>query len=1108
MTLQSTQYTQIVDLISEGEIEGLVNGEQSIFLDNTPLRDSSNRLNFQGVEVDATAKGTQAQSPLKYGDTISEERTVGVTVDAANPVVRTIADNNVDAVRITLQFPVLYTSNGSKGAKVQLQISRRYSGGSYVVVHDDIVNGKSLDPYNRDYQIDLDGAFPVDIKITRITADSAVATTQDKFNWASYTKIIYGRLRYPNSAVIGLRLDAKQIGSIPKRSYRIRGIKVSIPDGVTVDPGTGRIVYPAGFVWAGNFNATKQWTNDPAWVLWDLLVNSRYGFGDHIQASQLDKWSFFTASQYCSALVPDGLGGTEPRFSCNVNIQSGDDAYKLISDMCSVFRAMPYWSEGALSIAQDAPDTVAHLFTLANVTQDGFSYQGSSLKGRPTVAIVSYFDMDTRDIAQEVIEDQDGIQRYGIQTAEIQAFACTSRGQAHRLGEWLLYSNRYETEVITFSASIDAGVVLAPGQIIEVSDPTRSGQRRGGRITTATTTAITVDNATGLVLGTSPTLSVILPDGTVESKTVSSIVGSVITVSSAYSTAPNANSIWLYQTEDLEASTWRIVSIAESEQAVYTISAVAYNSSKYDYIERDVPLQFRDITNLNEVPAAPGGLTLQERVFESNGIVLARLQVAWSAVAGIDIYRVRWRVDDGNWVETDQETVAYDIDIAVAGLYQVEVYSVDPVNRRLSATAAIGSVEAVGKTAAPASPTGLSLVAIDEASAVISWDRSAELDVILNGKVLIRHQPVLTGAAWESAQEIVAAAAGGQTQKQVPLLEGTYLLKFEDDTGNRSVTAASIIVDLPTPLPRLLVQTYTHPPFTGTFVDTFFFEAVTGDGLSIANETYVDDMALDGDWDALESIDNIGGALETGEYLFDQTLDLNQIYDINLRRELEFYTFIAGALWDDKTGDIDTWGTIDDLGDRTNALMYVRSTTDNPSGTPTWSAWREFANATVHGRGFQFKVVLTTSDATQVPVVTSASVTVEMQQRAEISDMHDTLNTAAEIQAGRDYTIVSAGTTNFTLIGAANNNPGTKFTATGPGTGTGTVAGPFLIDFVDNFYQSPTMGITIFDAESGDYFTLDTLSRTGVDLVIHDKNDKPAVRDFQYTAVGYGKEII
>jgi hypothetical protein len=318
---------------------------------------------------------------------------------------------------------------------------------------------------------------------------------------------------------------------------------------------------------------------------------------------------------------------------------------------------------------------------------------------------------------------------------------------------------------------------------------------------------------------------------------------------------------------------------------------------------------------------------------------------------------------------------------------------------------------------------------------------------------------VLTGATWENGQEIVAAAAGGQTQKQVPLLEGTYMLKFEDDTGNRSVTASAIVVDLPTPLPRLTVQTYTHPPFDGAFADTFFFEAATGDGLSIANETYVDDMALDGDWDALDSIDNIGGALETGSYTFNQTLDMNQVYDINIRRTIDFYTFIAGALWDDKTGDIDTWGTIDDLGDRTNALMYVRSTTDNPAGTPTWGEWREFANATVRGRGFQFKVVLTTTDATQVPVVTNASVAVELQQRTEAS---------AVITSSAALTTYS---------------------------------------FDVPFYAPPSVGVTMYDMNSNDELAISNVTRTGFDLeVFH--GGTPQEHDFTYTAVGYGKEII
>ncbi|NDE59275.1 MAG: hypothetical protein EB010_07625 [Acidimicrobiia bacterium] len=250
-------------------------------------------------------------------------------------------------------------------------------------------------------------------------------------------------------------------------------------------------------IWGGTFGAA-QWCSDPAWILWDLLTSTRYGFGQHISASQLDKWAFYSASQYCAELVPDGFGGQEPRFSCNVNIQTQEDAYKLINDMCSVFRAMPYWSAGALTTSQDRPADSAYLFTLANVAEGGFTYSSSSLKTRPNVAVVSYLDLELRDVAYEVVEDQASISKYGAITTEISAFACTSRGQAGRIGEWLLYSEQYENEVVTFTTSIDAGVVVRPGQIIEVSDPMRAGARRGGRIASATTTTVTVDDAAGL----------------------------------------------------------------------------------------------------------------------------------------------------------------------------------------------------------------------------------------------------------------------------------------------------------------------------------------------------------------------------------------------------------------------------------------------------------------------------------------------------------------------------------------------------------------------------------------------------------------------------------
>lgn len=1106
MTLSSKQYTQFIDLISEGEIQGLVDGEQSIYLDNTPYKDANGNANFEGITV-YTRNGTKNQDVIELGDRTEEERNVGVVVQKDFPVTRTITDNDVDAVRITLSFPALATSSGTKPATVEYQIAVRYSGGSYTTVVDQTnggkVSGQSAQEYARDHEIKLTGAFPVDIKVTRITADATAASTNNAFSWASYSKIVYGRFRYPNAALVGIRLDSEQFNAVPRRSYRVRGIKIKIPDNATVDSNTGRLIYSG--VWTGTFHATKYWCSDPAWILYDLLISSRYGFGDHIAESRLDKFSFYEASVYASALVPDGFGGTEPRFSCNVNIQTEEDAYKLINNLCSVFRAMPYWTAGSLSIAHDAPSDPVYLFTPANVTTQGFSYSGSSLKGRPTVALVSYLDLDIRDIAKEVVEDRDGITRYGVITTEIDAFGCTSRGQARRVGEWLLYVNRYEGEVVNFVTSIDAGVVIRPGDVIAISDPVRSEQRYGGRITSATTTAITVDSATGLTLGTSPQLSVVLPDGTVETKTVSSIVGNVFTVSSAYSVAPNSNSIWVYEVAGEVASTWRVIGITESDQNLYSINATAYEVGKYDVVERDQPLVRRDITNLNELPSAPTNLSATEELYEANGVILSKLTVSWTPTSGVDRYRIRWRLQDGNWEETEQSGVGYEIPNTVLGNYELEVYSISSTNLRSSVAANL-TVTVYGKTAVPATPTNMSLAAIDEASAVLSWDRSTELDVILNGKVLIRHQPVLAGASWENAQEIVPAAAGGQTQKQVPLLEGTYLIKFEDDGGRRSSSAASVIVDLPTPQARLLVQEYTDPPFTGTAAD-MFYDAETN-ALVLGNDIYVDDMAQDGDWDALDSIDNIGGTVESGSYTMTDTLDLNGVFDVNMRRILEFTTYAPGDLWDDNEAEIDTWQLIDGISDRVNAAMYVRSTDDDPAGTPTWGDWREASNVTVRGRGHQFKLVATSQDATQSIRVTDLGMTVEMQQRVERSDVHDTLNTAAEIQAGRDYTIVSTGTTDFTLIGAANNNVGTKFTATGPGTGTGTVAGPFLITFVDPFYQSPAMGITIFNAESGDYFTLDTLSRTGVDLVILDKNDKPAVRDFQYTATGYGKEII
>jgi hypothetical protein len=1064
--LNSTQYAKVVDLISEGEIQGLKDGAKSIFLDNTPLQNADGSYNFQNVTVE-TRNGTQNQTFIPLAADIEDEKPVGVQVQQATPIVRSITDSNVNAARVSITVPQLqrFTDAGDiEGASVRLQIAVQYNGGGYTTAIDDTISGRSADAYQRDYLVSLTGAKPVDIKITRITDDSGSSKLLNAFSWSSYTEITYAKLRYPNSALVALRVDAEQFSSIPSRSYLVRGIKVRIPSNATVDSTTGRLIYSG--IWNGSFGAA-QWTTDPAWCLWDLLTSTRYGFGDHIQAAQLDKWAFYAASQYASELVPNGFGSIEPRFSCNINIQTAEEAYKLINDMCSVFRVMPYWSTGALTVSQDRPADSAYLFTLANVTEEGFSYQGSSRKSRPTVAVVSYLDLNSRDIAYEVVEDQEAIAKFGVVTTQISAFACTSRGQASRIGEWLLYSEHYESEVISFTASIDAGVVVRPGQIIEVSDPTRAGNRRGGRISTATTTSVTVDDATGLAVAATATLSVILPTGVVESRGVSSVVGNVISLATPLSTAPNANSVWIFQTSNIQASTWRVLTVSEQEGAQYGITALAYNAGKYDYIERGALLQQRDITDLNVIPEAPTNLRATETLYELNGRALSKLIISWQSVVGVNQYRVRWRPQNGNWTTTTQARPDYEILDTTAGVYEIQVYSLN-AGLRQSVTPASLTVQAFGKTAPPVAVTGLSLIPIDGASAILSWDRSTELDVLLGGKVLIRHNVALSGALWEESQEIVAAAAGSQTQKQVPLLEGTYLVKFEDDGGNRSLAATSVIVDLPTPQPRLLVQTYAEetetPPFNGNYTDMFYVaslaEAGGASGIILSTGLAVDAMATDGNWDGLASIDSVGGVLSAGEYEFGSTYAFPGIFDANLRRRLVTLPYIPGDFWDDKADLIDTWDLIDGTGgDRVNAATYVRTTQDDPSGTPTWSAWREFSNAIVRGRGFQFKTLATSTDPTQNIIIEELGAAMELQQRTEQS---------ATLTSG---------------------------------------AGTYTVTFTNAFYEAPSVGVTGFNMVTGDYFAISSVTRTGFQVTFRNSAGTAVSRQFTYTAIGFGRQI-
>jgi len=1054
--LDSKQFAKVLDLISEGEIGGLVDGAKSIFLNNTPLQATDGTFNFKDVTFEART-GTSSQTNIPITKNVETTKSTGSsTVPQATPKVIQITDSDVDAVSVTITVPSLQSLSDKGdifGTEVKLEIAVQYSGGSYSTVvsgNAGTITGRTPDTYQRDYLINLDGAFPVNIKVTRITADSSSSKLANEIQFNNYVEIKYDQRTYANSALVGLKVDAEQFTSIPKRQYLIKGIKVKIPHNATVRA-DGSLSY------TGTFNGTlgaAQYTNDPAWCLYDLLTSSRYGLGAHLVEADLDKFSFYQASVYCSAQIDDGTGtgDTEPRFSCNVSIQNQQEAYNVINQMCSVFRAMPYYQAGSLTITQDSPKDSSYLFTLANVTPPGFTYQNTSQKIRPTVVVAKYLDLDLRDINYEEVIDNANQTRYGSVVKNIDAFACTSRGQANRLAKWLLYMENVEREVVAFATSVDAGVVVRPGQIIEIADPVRSGERRGGRIQAATTTTITVDDTTDLTYSVGSTLSVILSDGSVENKSVSGISGSVITVSSAFTSAPNVNSIWVYQTTDILTSTWRVLTVVEEGRSNYAITASQYNSGKYNHIESGIALTTRDITNLDVAPSSPTGITAEEVIYENTGIARVKIIVSWTT--STDNVYVRWRYEQGNYVSrTVEGAKSYEILDTIAGNYTIEVYSVSASGLRSTLPNSLSPFVAVGKTAVPANVSGVSLLPIDESSAILSWNRATELDVLLGGKTLIRHSSLTTGAQWKDAQEIVVAAAGNQTQKIVPLLEGTYLIKFEDDGGRESPSPGSndsdwnntrITTTLPTPSERLVVGTLDEHTanFTGSKSDTVY----------------------DASLDALKLVVTSNATETSGEYSFANSVDLTQPYDVNLRKTLKASNFILNSLWDDRTDLIDSWGYIDAVGGLTeatkcNAAVYVRSTNDDPSGSPTWSAYKEFSNVLITGRAFQFKAILTSNDTNQNIAVTQLGATLELQGRTESIS-----------------TPVTTGSSQYT------------------------------VSFTNPFKNTPQVVVTPTTQQSGDFFELANISRTGFQVTF--KNGSSAVaRSFVWAASGFGKEV-
>ena len=1106
-TLHSRQFATFLDLISEGEIEGFASASKEglskgstaynnaalkdVFLNDTPvLRSNANSASptdgdFNFKDVTFTPRfGTSSQTKIAGIESSSSVTAVGTTVTVSSPVTRQITNTNVDAAKITITFPQIQeaTDKGDLlGSSVQFKISVQYNSGGFTDVITDTVTGRTADAYQREYRVNFTGAFPVDIRVSRITADSTNSSLINAFQWTSVAEIIDDSNTYLNSAYAAIRLDSMQFGSIPRRKFRIRGIKVRIPAAganssgtPSVDATTGRIVYPDGYIFNGTMGAAV-WTSCPAMILLDLLTNSRYGFGDHITDSNLDLFSFVTASKFANTLVSDGFGGQEARFSCNVNIQGSGEAFDLINELSGVMRCMPIWTAGSISLKQDSPATASYLFNLSNVTSEGFNYSGSSLKQRHSVVSVSYFNMDTQEIDFEVVEDATAIAKFGSIIKQVKAFACTSRGQAARLGKAILFAEQNESEIVSFSTSIDSGVVVRPSAVIAIADPVRSGLRRGGKIASVTsTTVITVDNSanTDLPTANNPVLSVIMPDGTIESKNISSVSGATITVSSAFSQAPNVNANWIISNDTVESQLYRVITVEEVDGINYAITALSYVNEKYAFIEDGASLPTRTVSILNELKEPPNALQAEEKLVVINNQAVSKLIISWQPITGVTQYQVNYRFNNGNFVSNTVSSPDFEIFNTSIGTYEIEVFSFNTA-LELSATSTNLTFNAVGKTAVPSNVTGLSAEPINEKLVRLRWNLATDLDVTHGGRVYVRHSPLTNGnGTFSNSTDLIEALAGNTTTAEVPYLEGEYILKFRDDGGRFSAGETSVIIDLPDNLAPLIAQTRREdldsPKFQGT-KSNVAFDATTNT-INLVGGGNFDDIT---DFDAVGSLDDFGGILPLGTYDFGgtaggDTLDLGGVFSLDLKRHFLTEAFYPSDLFDSR-------GLIDNITDfdgatatEVNAEMLVRVTQDNPSSSPTYTDFQTFANGTYKGRGFQFRAKLTSDDVAQDIKVSQIGYTASIQRRTEQGNV----------------------------------------TASGAGQKNITFQHPFFVgtsSILGANSNLPSVGINAQNMVSGDYFLVTNVASTGFTVEFKNSSNASIDRNFTYQAVGFGK---
>ncbi|HDG1677343.1 TPA: host specificity protein J [Kluyvera ascorbata] len=776
--LQSVAKAKLLVALGEGEFAGGLTGKD-IYLDGTPLENADGSKNFGGV-VWEFRPGTQAQQYIQGIPGSENEISMGVEISSATAWTRTFTNTLLSAVRLRIKWPSIYKQqdNGDLvGYTINYAIDLQTDGGTWKTVLSTRVSGKTTTGYERSHRIDLPQADSTwTLRLRKTTGDANSAKIGDTMTLQSYTEVIDAKLRYPNTALLYIEFDSSQFnGSIPQISCEPKMRVIRVPD--NYDPETRSYLgtWTGAFKWA--------WTDNPAWVFYDLVLSDRFGLGNRLTAANIDKWSLYEVAQYCDQMVPDGKGGdgTEPRYTCNVYVQDRNDAYTVLRDFAAIFRGMTYWGGDQIVALADMPRDIDFSYTRANVVDGLFTYASSTTKTRYTTALVSWSDPDNAYAdAMEPVFEQQLVARYGFNQLEMTAIGCTRQSEANRKGRWGILTNNKD-RVVTFSVGLD-GNIPQPGYIIAVADELLSGKVTGGRVRSVNGRVIELDRVADAAAGNRLILN--LPSGAAQSRTIQAINGNKITVTTAFSETPEAECVWVVESDELYAQQYRVVSVSDNNDGTFTISGAAHDPDKYARIDTGAIIDQRPVSVIppgNQ--SAPADIVIESYSAVQQGISVETLRATWSVVDNAIAYEAQWRRDDGNWVNVPRSsTTSFEVESIYSGRYLVRVRAVNAAEIS-SGWGYSEEVTLTGKVGNPPQPVGFAATPINWGIR-LNWGFPANTSDTL--KTEIQYTPngdqsdplLLSDVPYPSSEYIQLGLKAGQ--------EFWFRAQLVDKSGNES----------------------------------------------------------------------------------------------------------------------------------------------------------------------------------------------------------------------------------------------------------------------------------------------------------------------------------